>query len=120
MFTAYKMGDHFKTTKWLLAMGKVVNRFFVMTLVANFWFADSGYCQTLETEGDCLALRNLDQVDTLCVWNSQGQQCQFQTIRTTFLPLLVITIIVCFFTLPLDSIYGWAVLKIQHYAGFTL
>lgn len=114
LWMPYAEGEHFKTTKWLLAMGKILNRFFVMTLLANLYFRDDGYCKSKQSEGDCLVTRHLDQVDTLCVW--EHSKCTFNYIYPTFLPLLVLVVIVCILTLPLDSLYEFAVLKIQHFA----
>ena len=87
-----------------------------MTLYANLYFVDSGYCETLISKPTCLATRSLNQVDSLCQWNEINGTCNFQEIDFKFLPLLILTIIICLSTLPLDSAYSFAVLKIQHYA----
>ena len=108
--------EHFKTTKWLLASGKLLNRFFVMTLYANLYFVDSGYCETLTSKSTCLTTKSLNQVDSLCRWDENDGYCAFQEIDFKFLPLLILSIIICLSTLPLDSAYSFAVLKIQHYA----
>ena len=87
-----------------------------MTLYSNLYFVDSGYCETLINRPTCLATRSLNQVDSLCRWNDLEGTCNFQEIDFQFLPLLILTIIICLSTLPLDSVYSFAVLKIQHYA----
>jgi hypothetical protein len=116
LFTQYEEGEHFKTTKWLLAIGKLLNRFFVMTLLANLYLVDSGYCATIDNKEECLVTRNLDQIDTLCHWRADTGECEFYKIHPSFLPLLILVIIICIATLPLDTALEFAVMKIQHYA----
>lgn len=87
-----------------------------MTLYSNLYFVDTGYCESIQTKSQCLVTRSLNQVDSLCHWNSNNDTCAFQELDFNFLPLLILTIIICLSTLPFDSVYSFAVLKIQHYA----
>jgi hypothetical protein len=87
-----------------------------MTLLSSLYLADTGYCSSISTEEECLVTRHLDQIDTLCNWSFENG-CTFHKLHPSFLPLLILVIIICFVTLPFDCAYEFAVMKIQHFAN---
>jgi hypothetical protein len=67
----------FRSSKWVIAMGIVLNMLFVDTILASLFFADDNTCEGFKTKSDCLNLNSLDQINNLCVWDKHLYACSF-------------------------------------------
>jgi len=61
-------------------------------------------CSGYETKEKCELPRNLDMTDSLCLWDSTGNICNYNPPNSTFLAVLILTTLVTVFILPLNML----------------
>ena len=131
-FLPYKESHAESWAQFTMGMGKVCNFLFVDTILSALFFADDGTCETFQTEEDCLFLRALSQVDSLCEWEFDYDtfynatvyynvsvenpvyngtdlsllfgSCSFSGASSEFMPTLILVIVITIFTIPFDRI----------------
>ena len=128
-------GDSFM--RFTVGMGKVLNFLFIDTILAGLFFADDGSCELYTNESECEFTRALNQVDSLCTWtfDTEGYNnltayynatsfngtelaplfgsCAFTTMSEDFMALLLLTIMLTTFTVPLDAMVDAMVGKVE-------
>jgi hypothetical protein len=98
----YNPEREYRSVKWIIAMGRILNMLFIDTVLAFLFFADDGSCQLLTTKSLCLDKKALDSTD-LCQWDSSTSHCSFKGGSEDFLATMILTTIITTITIPLDN-----------------
>jgi hypothetical protein len=104
-----------KSSRWISATGRILNILFISTIIAKYFHADDGKCEKFLIESTCLSVNTLDQLSTLCVWNSQEDSCWFHTPTYGFLESMILALVITIIVIPFDKLFNLAVFKVRDY-----
>jgi hypothetical protein len=103
--------------RWVLAMGRLITFLFIDTLLASLFFNDDGTCQSYATQADCELPRQLDQIDTLCAWDSDQFQCSFNQTDPTFYGVLIQAFVISTCAIPFNALFRYMINMLK---GFSM
>jgi hypothetical protein len=120
LFLPISDGKKFHSISWLLIIGKITNFLFLDTILAVFFFADDGTCETFTNEDTCLQLLALDRLDTLCMWDQLHRDCSFnQDIGNSPVQMLLLTTVISILSIPLDMAFLGLINRIKiHFVDY--
>jgi len=99
----------FRSEKWIVAMGRILNILFIDTILAGIYFADDGSCQKLSTQAKCESTSNIFFAANTCRWVPYDGSCTFQAPKNNFLPVLITSSIIVILMVPLDKLIRYMV-----------
>ena len=91
MLMPYNKDRSLRSLKFVQGMSLILNFMFIDTLLAGLFFDDGGSCGAYSSEKACLLPNSLDQVTSLCSWDSDSSVCSFQGPSESFLSTLILT-----------------------------
>ena len=109
-----------RSIRWLLATGRLINYMVINTILAVLVWNDDGTCESYVTKRDCLLPRNLDQVDTLCLWDDQTASCSYNNTNPTFYAVVILAIITALLSLPFNVFFEFMVRSVEDIARSTV
>jgi hypothetical protein len=119
ILSPYNEESDYRSIKWVHAMGFLMITLFIDTILAVFTFNDNGVCEAFATESACLLPRNLDQIDTLCVWDSSTSLCAYNSNPSNgVLALLIQSSITTTITIPFMVIFTFFTRQIKVFFSF--
>jgi len=138
VFLPFHPGRGSAMKRFSIGMGKIMNFMFIDTILAGLFFVDDGTCATHSNETDCIWLRSLNQVDSLCAWNFNeagyknatsfyggtvdyaGQDlkekfhtCEFNELGSDFISSVILCVCITCFVVPLDIMFEIIISNIE-------
>jgi hypothetical protein len=120
LFTSTDENRLARTTKWAIAMGKVVAYLFVSSVMAGLLYPDDGYCETFTTEDSCVAAKTAGGFFDACKWRADNESCEFQPPNTDFLTSTILTLVASMLAVPFDKTIEYNIMLVAqflHYRG---
>jgi hypothetical protein len=109
----YNLDIEGRYVRWLLAMARLIDFFFVTTILASIFFADDGFCNSRHRESDCLRPRNFGTLRPKCSWEAATKSCTFnEGLSASILSTVVFTTIVTTCAVPLDHLFAYLLSKV--------
>jgi hypothetical protein len=106
----------YRSAKWVITMGIIMNMLFLDTVLASLFFADDNTCEGFTTKADCLKLSSLDQYSKLCVWDEEAMACEFnENIGNNTLSQFILTAVLTILTIPLQVWYTFMVYEVRNF-----
>jgi hypothetical protein len=116
MFSGYHSITDYRSRKFIIVVGLIINFLFCDTILSVLFFYDDGTCGTYTAESNCLSQMSLDELETLCVWDSSTSTCSFNDhVGQTFLSTLILTGIITAFSIPFQIFYESMVNAIREF-----
>jgi len=116
LFLPYSSDRDYRSVRWVRAMGRVLHMLFIDTILSGLFFADDGTCENYTSKSTCLATSSLDQINTLCVWDS-SDGCSFNSdIGSSVFTTLLLTTIITIITIPFDTLFYFMLRKAKDLA----
>lgn len=109
-----------RSIRWLLATGRLINYMVINTILAVLVWNDDGTCESYVTKSDCLLTRNLDQVDTLCSWDSSTASCSYNNANPTFYAVVILSVVTALLSLPFNAFFEFMVRSVEDIAKSTV
>jgi hypothetical protein len=105
----------YRTVKWMHAMCFLLITLFVDTFLAIYTFSTNGTCITFTDEESCLYFKNLDQMTTLCSWDSSERLCSDnQEAQTDPFNVVLQSCITTIITIPLMIIMATIIAEVRN------
>ena len=95
---------------WVHAFGKLINFFFVGTVLAILYFADDDTCESFSSRSSCLAPVSIDLQSSLCEWETATSSCHFVEIRATLGAAIAVAIAINILVSPVDAMLRFLLL----------
>jgi hypothetical protein len=114
MVLPYNSERDYRTVRWVILMGKVTNYLLIDTLLAYYFFADNGKCESITNKSFCLDPRSIDHLDQLCAWDDLHRSCAFnRNVGNSTLSCLILTTIITILAVPVDQLFVFMVRKVE-------
>jgi len=95
----------YRSTKWLIGMGKLINFMFISTFMSYLFFNDDGHCEKFYTQKSCESAVSMDVSNSVCHWNKKTDLCYFNNrIGKSFISVMILTTFIILMAIPLDNL----------------
>jgi hypothetical protein len=106
----YSQHNNFVLLLWVHAFGKLINFFFVGTVLAILYFADDNTCENYSSRSACLEPVSIDLQNSLCEWDTHTSACSFVEVRASFGSAVAVAIAINILVSPVDALLRFLLL----------